>query len=163
MVRISREIGLDYGHTLPNHFSFCNQLHGHRARVIAVVEGEVNATEGSSSQGMVFDFKILKELMTTEIHDVLDHGFAVWSRDEKDRDFVTARNKKYIITPEPPTAEYLAKWAFYQLEKKLPKELTLVEVKWYETPGAEATYSSKLVNEYLAQQSKKLSEPAYPR
>lgn len=141
MVRISREIGLDYGHTLPNHFSFCNQLHGHRGRVIATVEGEVNTSEGSSSQGMVFDFKILKELMVSEIHDPLDHGFAVWEKDTKDLEFVVNRNTKYLITPEPPTAEYLAKWAFQQLASKLPKELTLVDVKWYETPGAEATYA----------------------
>lgn len=147
MVRISREIGVDYGHTLPNHFSFCNQLHGHRGRVIATVEGDVDDTEGSSSQGMVFDFKILKELMTTEIHDVLDHGFAVWEKDKKDMDFVVARNSKYLITDEPPTAEFLAKWAFLQLEKKLPSNITLVEVKWYETPGAEATYSSTLVSD----------------
>ena len=38
---VSRSIELDYGHTLPNHYSFCNQIHGHRAKVIAVVEGDI--------------------------------------------------------------------------------------------------------------------------
>src|ERR1035437_8369504 len=120
MVRLSREIGVDYGHTLPNHFSFCNQIHGHRGRIIATVEGDVDTSEGSSSRGMVFDFKILKALMTTEIHDVLDHGFAVWDKDVKDRDFVVARNTKVLINDEPTTAAQLAQGGFVQLEKKLP-------------------------------------------
>lgn len=140
MVTIKREIQLDYGHTLPNHFSFCNQLHGHRGRVIATVEGDVNTIEGNSSQGMVLDFKILKELMTTHIHDVLDHGFAVWEKDTLDLEFVTRRNTKYLITPEPPTAEYLAKWSFNQLQPLLPPQLRLVSMEWYETVCSSAIY-----------------------
>lgn len=137
---ITREIGIDYGHTLPNHFSFCNQIHGHRARIIAYVEGDTVTDENSSSQGMVLDFKILKQLMMEHIHDVLDHGFAVWEKDEKDLEFIKERNSRYLITEEPPTAEYLAKWAFHQIAGKLPKELELLKIDWYETPNSCATY-----------------------
>lgn len=138
---ISRSIELDYGHTLPNHYSFCNQIHGHRAKVVSYVQGEVDNQINNSSQGMVLDFKILKQLMMSEIHDVLDHGFAVWIDDEDDLKFIVKRNKKYLLTGEPPTAEYLAKWGFNQLYSKLPKEIILQSLEWYETPTSVAKYS----------------------
>ena len=137
---ITRKIEIDYGHTLPNHFSFCNQLHGHRGVIEAGIEGNVCIKEGDSSQGMVLDFKIIKQIMMEEIHEVLDHGFAVWEKDKEDLDFVVKRNKKVLITSEPPTAEYLAKWAFYKIKKRLPLELKLKYLIWGETPNSTATY-----------------------
>jgi 6-pyruvoyltetrahydropterin/6-carboxytetrahydropterin synthase len=141
---ITKEIQLDYGHTLPNHYSFCNQLHGHRARVLATVSGEICADKGSSSQGMVLDFSILKKIMMEKIHGILDHGFAVWKEDKKDLDFVLERNTKVLVTDEPPTAEYLAKWAFNQIKAGLEdsKGIFLMEVQWYETPNSVACYSA---------------------
>jgi 6-pyruvoyltetrahydropterin/6-carboxytetrahydropterin synthase len=137
---VSREIGIDYGHTLPNHFSFCNQLHGHRARVIAEVDGEIVTKDNDSSQGMVLDFKILKQKMMEKLHDVLDHGFAVWKDDKEDLEYIKKRNSKYLITDEPPTAEFLAKWAFNQLKDEFPENIKLVKITWYETPNSYAVY-----------------------
>lgn len=150
---VTKEIGIDYGHTLPNHMGFCNQLHGHRARIIVAVEGSV-IKEVGSSQGMVMDFKFIKQLMMEKIHDVLDHGFAVWKDDTKEiivfedayavttLDFVKARNKKVLVTDEPPTAEYLAKWAFNQIGGDIAvKGCQLMYVDWYETPNCFARYT----------------------
>ena len=142
-MKISREIGLDYGHTLPNHFSFCNQVHGHRARVIATVEGEVSKKMGDSSQGMLLDFKFLKASMMDKIHEVLDHGFAVWKEDKEDLEFITKRNKKFLITDQPPTAEYLAEWAYNQIVNEIPEGMKLTEIVWYETPNSCAVYTPK--------------------
>ena len=153
-ILISKQIELDYGHTLPNHYSFCNQLHGHRGKVIATVKGNVSTTSGASDEGMVLDFKFLKELMMEKIHAPLDHGFAVWEKDngiitinfeEETLEvttlaFVNSRNKKVLITSEPPTAEYLAKWAYYQLLPHIPAHIELVKTEWYETPNSIATY-----------------------
>jgi 6-pyruvoyltetrahydropterin/6-carboxytetrahydropterin synthase len=138
-LRISRKIELDYGHTLPNHIGFCNQLHGHRAIVIATVLGEVQTEEGSS-QGMVLDFKFLKKKLMEKVHDKLDHAFAVWKDDEETLPFIKKRNKRYLITDEPPTAEYLVKWSFEQLVNEMPEGVELIKMKWYETPNAYATY-----------------------
>ena len=137
-MRITRKIEVDYGHTLPNHYSFCNQLHGHRATVIVTVNGQVITKKGDSSEGMVLDFKILKQLMMEKIHDKLDHGFAVWKEDKEDLSFVTKRNSRYLITDGPPTAEYLAKWAYLQLKECLPENIKLKKLEWYETPNSSA-------------------------
>ncbi len=139
-MRISRKIEIDYGHTLPNIFSFCNQLHGHRGVIVATVEGPIISREGDGEEGMVMDFKFLKEIMVRHIHDVLDHGFAVWKHDYEDLEFIRKRNTQILITDEPPTAECLAKWAFYQIKDQLPEEVILRQVRWYETPNNWADY-----------------------
>jgi 6-pyruvoyltetrahydropterin/6-carboxytetrahydropterin synthase len=140
-MEITKTIELDYGHTLPAHFGFCSQLHGHRAKVLATVEGELNKVKGDSSQGMVLDFGVLKQVMVDRIHSFLDHGFAVWKDDTDDLAFIIKRNRRILITEEPPTAEYLAGWAFKQIVDYLPPELKLKQVVWYETPNSYATYT----------------------
>lgn len=141
---ICRRIELDYGHTLPNHYSFCNQIHGHRAVIEAYVSGEVNTTPGDSSEGMVLDFSILKKLMMEHIHGVLDHGFAVWDQDAEDRAFIEQRNSKVLVTPQPPTAEYLAEWAFHQVGPHLPQDIALERIVWWETPNSRAVYGGNV-------------------
>lgn len=141
IVTVSKRIELDYGHTLPNHYSFCNQLHGHRGFVEAYVTGVVVDTPGDSSQGMVLDFTILKKTMMDKVHGLLDHGFAVWKDDKEDLDFVVKRNTRFLITNEPPTAEFLVKWAYSQIVSGLPSALTLDKVIWYETPTSAAYYT----------------------
>ncbi|TLU81785.1 MAG: 6-carboxytetrahydropterin synthase [Chlorobium sp.] len=137
---ISRKIEIDYGHTLPNSFSFCNQLHGHRGVVVATVEGELIERNGDAEEGMVMDFKFLKEIMRLHIHDKLDHGFAVWKDDHEDLEFILKRNSRVLVTDQPPTAECLAKWAFHQIQPHLPQGVTLKQLRWYETPNNWAEY-----------------------
>ncbi len=140
---ISRKIEIDYGHTLPNSFSFCNQLHGHRGTVVATVEGNMIDQKGNEQEGMVMDFKLLNDIMMQQIHNKLDHGFAVWKEDHEDLAFITKRNKRVVITDEPPTAESLAKWAFHQIQPHLAKHVTLKNIRWYETPNNWADYNGE--------------------
>ncbi|HCD36481.1 MAG TPA: 6-carboxytetrahydropterin synthase [Chlorobium sp.] len=140
-MQISRKIEIDYGHTLPNHYSFCNQLHGHRGVIVATVEGPVVAETGDSREGMVMDFKFLKDIMVERIHNKLDHGFAVWKDDHEDLEFILKRNTRVLVTDEPPTAEFLAKWAFGQIKNHLPEAVTLTNLRWYETPNNWADYN----------------------
>lgn len=139
-MEITRRIELDYGHTLPNHYSFCSQMHGHRATVEATVSGDLVTKKGASSQGMVLDFKFLKEVMMDKIHGILDHGFAVWKEDKQDLDFITSRNEKFLVMLDPPTAENLAKWAYNQIRQQIPVGIELVSVRWWETPNSVAEY-----------------------
>ena len=142
-MKITRKIEIDYGHTLPNHFSFCNQLHGHRGVIEVTVEGPIIQSKGNSEQGMVIDFKFLKDILKQKIHDVLDHGFAVWKEDKEDLEFILKRNTKVLVTDAPPTAEVLAKWAFEEILSALPNDVKLVNVRWNETPNNRADYSSQ--------------------
>ena len=161
---ITRRIEIDYGHVLPNHFSFCNQIHGHRGVIEVTVSGEISTDFGASNEGMVLDFSFIKDIMMKKIHSILDHGFAIWTHDNtlvcvdtqdisvSVKDFIIARNTKVLVLDEPPTAEILAKWAYKEFEKELYIRyqrsvddglLSLEKVRWYETPNNFAEYSCK--------------------
>ncbi len=140
-MRVSKYIELDYGHTLPNHYGFCSQVHGHRARVTVVLEGEMLVDPSSSSCGMVIDFGFIKHALMERVHAVLDHGFAVWAQDTDTLPFITKRNSKVLILPTPPTAEALAVWAYEALLPVIPDWCKLVSVTWHETPSSAAEYS----------------------
>ena len=168
---VTREISIDYGHTLPNHFGFCNQIHGHRARIVAHFEGDVKTTKDNfylPDNGMVVDFGFCKKLLLNTIHEQLDHGFAVWENDtnaiavpvsvEYDNEgvattgilvstlqFIKARNRKVVVCSAPPTAEYLAEWAFRLINKDFAlyeesNTVKLIKIEWWETPNNCAIY-----------------------
>jgi len=139
-MKVTRKIGIDYGHTLPDHYSFCSEIHGHRATIEATAEGELTTNAGASDHGMVFDFKYRKQAMVEKIHDELDHGFAVWEQDEETIDFIRERNTKVLVLENPPTAEILAKWAYEQVEPELPNDVELTNIRWYETPNNWSDY-----------------------
>ncbi len=77
---ITREIGMDCAHRVPDHKSKCNRLHGHRYVVKAKVTGLLH--EGGEQRGMILDFGFLKELMMEKIHNPCDHGLIIYKGDE---------------------------------------------------------------------------------
>lgn len=143
MVTITKTIEWDMGHRVPNHKSKCRNLHGHRYRMELTLAGEINATSGDSSEGMVFDFGDIKRLMTEKIHDVLDHGFMIYERDEilvRFFDSVKEQNFRMLQVPFIPTAENIARWCYVQLADSFPGAVGIVSVRIYETPNSWAEY-----------------------
>lgn len=153
---ITREIQFDAGHRVPNHESKCRNPHGHRYKVQIMVEAnKVVDAEGTSEEGMVADFGMLKYLLTNYIHDVLDHGFIVWHDDPLYGWLCNAAMAlepdtgwKVIEFPYIPTAENIAKWCFWELEtavmvegQNLGNNAKLVRVNVYETPNSMASYA----------------------
>ena len=76
---ISREIGIDMGHRIPDHRSKCRNFHGHRYKIIATCEGPLE--EMGEETGMVMDFGFLKEEMMSTIDHECDHGLCLWVND----------------------------------------------------------------------------------
>ena len=77
--KITREIGIDAGHRVPDHGSKCRNLHGHRYTIQATCEGEL--AESGEEKGMVMDFGFLKEEMMNEIDKYCDHGMILYMND----------------------------------------------------------------------------------
>lgn len=96
--------------------------HGHNYTVEATVKGKVDP-----KTGMVMNLNDLKKIMMEEIYEKVDH------RDlTTDVDFL-----KNIV----PTSENLAMAFWRQIEKKLPKNVALDNVKVYETETGWVTYT----------------------
>jgi len=148
--RIRRWIETDTGHRVPNHNSMCKNIHGHRYRWEAELEGDVVFTNGVSDEGMLMDFSDISKLLTKYIHDIVDHSFIVY---EQDQEAISALNMMHeghrtIVVPFIPTAENLAKWAFEQIDPHVKSvygnSLALKSFHVRETPKSSATWSPEL-------------------
>ncbi len=150
MVEITKEVQFDYGHIVHLHSSKCKNPHGHRERVVAKLEGEV-VREDVSEKGMVMDFKDVKEIMTKEIHDLLDHSFII-SQEAPQLKYFEAMKDCYpddplrlVIVDFIPTAENLAVYCFSLIQNKIKDKyntkLKLISLEFWETPTSCAIYS----------------------
>lgn len=143
---IEKWIEFDAGHRVPNHESKCRHPHGHRYRVNVVVHGPVIDDPSRADDGMVVDFGVVKQVLMSKVHDVMDHAFVV---DERDYIMLKALSTpvahghdswRVVVVPFAPTAENLARWVFDQIAPTLrAARLTLEAVEVYETPTSKAT------------------------
>ncbi|TXH54673.1 MAG: 6-carboxytetrahydropterin synthase [Desulfurellales bacterium] len=152
VVRISKEIGIDAGHRVPNHESKCRNPHGHRYRVIVHAEGPIITEPGSPDEGMLVDFAFLKQIMMQRVDAILDHGFIVYEGDHDMLDcftFPQASEWKIVVFPYIPTAENIARWIWEQINPDIATHfrgnLKLVAVEIWETPTSMAIYEGKEV------------------
>lgn len=147
---ISKEIQFDAGHRVPNHASKCRNPHGHRYRVVVHLYGELVTTPGASDEGMLADFSVVKQALTTLIHDKFDHGFIVYSGDTVMADMFglkfgkSPEDFKIITVDWIPTAENLAAYAYGVLSEELNSELfDVYKVDVWETPTSCASYEGE--------------------
>ena len=145
--KIRRWVETDTGHRVPNHKSKCRHMHGHRYRWEAEIEGDIVTEKGVSEEGMLIDFSDISKILTEQIHDIVDHSFVVYSRDE---DALKALEQmgdghRTVIVDFIPTAENLAKWAFEQvsphIKSSYSNQLRLVAMHVRETPKSWASWT----------------------
>lgn len=106
-MKVCREFYFDASHYLPGYEGKCEQFHGHTYRLEVTVEGRMK------KDGMVMDFNRLKEIVSAEVIETLDH-----------------RNLNDIF--KNPTAENISTWIFATLKKKIP---SLYSIKLWEGCG----------------------------
>jgi 6-pyruvoyltetrahydropterin/6-carboxytetrahydropterin synthase len=106
-MKVGRVFHFDAGHyILDDKGSPCEEPHGHTYKLEVVVEGPVR------KDGMVIDFREIKEVVNKRVMKKLDH-----------------KNLNDIF--KNPTAENIARWIFDELKK----ELNVVSVKLWEGEG----------------------------
>tara|TARA_B100001250_G_C19781510_1_gene782066 strand:+ start:601 stop:1050 length:450 start_codon:yes stop_codon:yes gene_type:complete len=146
VTRIRRYVETDTGHRVPNHKSKCKHLHGHRYRFEAEIEGDVVSVSGVSDEGMLMDFSDVSEILTREIHDVIDHAFIVYKDDATVLSALENMGDEHrtLVVDFIPTAENLAKWAFEQVQPHIistyGNKLKLVAMHVRETPKSTASW-----------------------
>jgi 6-pyruvoyltetrahydropterin/6-carboxytetrahydropterin synthase len=134
MVTITRRLEIDAGHRLLEHEGKCKNYHGHRY----VFEVTVTAPE-LDSVGRVIDFSVVKEGFGGWLDKYWDHGMILESEDPL---FIVLdrMGMKCFALPTPPTAENLAGYAYGVAQMTLPKMITVVRMRVYETPNCWADY-----------------------
>ena len=137
MYGLECEYAFDSAHFLTDYYGKCENLHGHRWRVVAKIEQPELQTEGTMKD-MVLDFGVFKKTVK-EICDGLDHTFLIEEGSLKLDTLAALQNEGFNLTVLPfrTTAENLAKHIFGELEKQ---GLPVAEIEVDETPNNRAFY-----------------------
>ena len=154
MYGLQAEAHFDGAHFLTNYYGKCENLHGHRWRVVATIEGETlqdgttgegamrddgTVTNDGTMRDMVVDFGVFKRIVA-EVADELDHTFLVEEGSLAPATIAALESEGFTLTMLPfrTTAENLARWFFDRLaERNLP--ISQIEVD--ETPNNRAFYA----------------------
>jgi len=109
-IRITKIFTFDSAHQLEDYEGKCRQLHGHTYKLEVTVKGEMG------ENGMVFDFSILKKVVTERVINQLDH--------------------KYLndVFDFNPTSENMVVWIFEQIDECFVGQPCILEcIKLWET------------------------------
>ena len=132
MFRVTQEIEFCYGHRLLNYDGKCRYLHGHNGKAVIVLE-----SEQLDHRGMLVDFSDIKKHVAGWIDANLDHRMILHQADPV-VPLLQKSNEPLFLTPENPTAEFIAKLIYTFAKSHL---LPIREVSLWETFKSHATYS----------------------
>lgn len=137
MYGLKTESSFDASHFLTDYHGKCENLHGHRWRVVAYLETENLQSEGTCKD-MVVDFGDFKAALR-ELTESLDHCFIVEEGSLAEDTMACLEHEGFNlkIMPFRTTAENLSKWFFDRLEES---GLPVAQVDVYETPNNCAFY-----------------------
>ena len=137
MYGLKTESSFDASHFLTDYHGKCENLHGHRWRVVAYLEVEQLQAEGTCKD-MVVDFGDFKAALR-RLTDQLDHRFLVEEGSLAPDTLACLEREgfKLLEMPFRTTAENLAKWFFDALSEM---GLPVAQVDVYETPANCAIY-----------------------
>lgn len=137
MYALRTECAFDSAHFLTDYYGTCENLHGHRWRVIVTIEQEELQREGTM-RDMVVDFGVFKRAVRSLARE-LDHSFLVEEGSLAEATVAALEAEGFSLTMLPfrTTAENLARWFFERLSAQ---GLPVSEVACYETPNNCAIY-----------------------
>ena len=123
MYQITVEQHFDAAHALRGYQGKCENLHGHRFRVVARVK-----VSGLNEIGLAYDFRELKTRLN-EVLDRFDH---------------TNLNETPPFTSINPSSENIAATIFKELQPRI-KGVNLVSIEVWESPESAAEYRPSMV------------------
>ena len=137
MYSLKTESAFDSAHFLTDYYGKCENLHGHRWRVVVYIEQSELQQQGTMKD-MVLDFGEFKREVRA-LAESLDHTFLVeeGSLCKETIDALEGEGFSLTMLPFRTTAENLAR---YFAEKLIERGLPVSKVEMYETPNNCATY-----------------------
>ena len=137
MYGLKTESCFDSAHFLTDYYGKCENLHGHRWRVVVYIEQEELQEEGTMKD-MVVDFGVFKKAVRAQT-EALDHTFLVeeGSLAEDTVKCLEREGFKLTFFPFRTTAENLAHYIADQL---IAEGYPVSQIDCYETPNNCAIY-----------------------
>lgn len=142
ILRITKRFTFEMAHALLNYDGNCQYIHGHSYKLYVTVLGLVKDNPSSPKDGMICDFSVLKKIVNEKIVDPYDHTLVLNERDESKRSLAQPKQRT-ILFPVQPTCENLLLHFKNEILSVLPNDLTLANIKLYETEGSFAEWDIK--------------------
>lgn len=137
MYGLKTEAAFDSAHFLADYYGKCENLHGHRWRMVVYLEQEELQKE-DTMRDMVLDFGVFKKAVRA-LAEELDHAFLVEEGTLKPSTIAALESEGFTLTilPFRTTAENLARYVCARLRGE---GLPVSQVDMYETPNNCAIY-----------------------
>jgi 6-pyruvoyltetrahydropterin/6-carboxytetrahydropterin synthase len=141
IIRVTKEFSFEMAHALWNYDGPCRNIHGHSYRLFVTVAGNPVNDPEDSKNGMVIDFKELKEIVKSEIITVFDHAVTVRNTFEDQKlDIFRKMFENIILVDYQPTCENLIIDFAERLKRRLPGTISLHSLRLYETANSYAEW-----------------------
>ena len=140
MYELKTEACFDSAHFLTDYYGKCENLHGHRWRMVVYIQTD-ELQETGTMKDMVLDFGVFKKAVRS-LADQLDHTFLVEEGSLKPQTVAALEGEGFSLTVLPfrTTAENLARYAYDRL---CDQGLPVSRIDLYETPMNCATYMAR--------------------
>lgn len=137
MFYLQSEVSFDAAHFLSGYEGKCRNIHGHRWRVVATVQGATLQQQGTQ-RGMLMDFGDLKTDLKA-LGDQFDHSLILEIGSLKESTKKALEQEKFHLefVPFRTTAENFSRYFYEMLTQK---GYSVKEVAVYETPTNCAVY-----------------------
>jgi 6-pyruvoyltetrahydropterin/6-carboxytetrahydropterin synthase len=134
VIRISKEFNFDMAHALLGYDGLCRNIHGHSYTLVVTVKGSPINDDTSPKNGMLIDFKDLKNIIKQQIISRFDHALLLNSKTPSDLLEIMMKNyDKIVLLDYQPTTENLIADMADQIKNLLPENLVLYSLLLRET------------------------------
>jgi len=141
VIRISKEFNFDMAHALLGYDGLCKNIHGHSYTLVVTVKGSPIRDDNSPKDGMLIDFKDLKDMIKQQIISRLDHALLLNSRTPSDLLEIMIKNyDKIVLLDYQPTTENMIADMAEQIKSLLPENLVLYSLLLRETQTSYAEW-----------------------
>lgn len=134
MIYITKIFHFEAAHALVGYDGKCRNIHGHSYELQVTVKGMPIDEPENPKNGMVIDFKDLKQIVNEEVVERLDHSFIIGTN--MPDDFVESAKQNFdkivCVAYQPTTENMLADFA-ERIKVKLPQNVDLYSVRLQET------------------------------
>ena len=135
-MEITRKFEFATAHRLQDHEGVCANLHGHNYQLEVSVATEV----ALDKIGRVVDFSELKKIVNTFLDANLDHT-TIYKEGDPVMEQVSLVLESYglkkpLAFEKNPTVEVMAQYILGELQKRMPSNIIVTQIKLYETSNS---------------------------
>lgn len=134
-LRITKEFRFEGAHALMNYNGKCKNIHGHSYILYVTVVGEAKTDPNGPDNGMVIDFKLLKDIVNKNVIDKFDHALVLEEGTPLSNELSTEYPNVYL-TNFRPTTENLICFFAQTIKENLPQGINLYSLKLHETASS---------------------------